>query len=91
MILAAIKKGIEPSRIAQVLGVNVDRIHERQNLLNGIAPEVVEMLKVRMVAHDVFRVLRKMKPMRQIETVEMMISANCFTQSYARRVRIVVV
>jgi hypothetical protein len=86
MILAAIKKGIEPSRIAQVLGVNVDRIHERQNLLNGIAPEVVEMLKVRMVAHDVFRVLRKMKPMRQIETVEMMISANCFTQSYARMV-----
>jgi ParB-like chromosome segregation protein Spo0J len=86
MILAAIKKGIEPTRIAQVLGVNVDRIHERQNLLNGIAPEVVEMLKVRMVAHDVFRVLRQMKPMRQIETVEMMISANCFTQNYARMV-----
>lgn len=86
MILAAIKKGIEPARIAQVLGVNIDRIHERQNLLNGIAPEVVEMLKVRMVAHDVFRVLRQMKPMRQIETVEMMISANCFTQNYARMV-----
>ncbi|MDE3739387.1 plasmid partitioning protein RepB C-terminal domain-containing protein [Pseudomonas resinovorans] len=86
MILAALKKGIEPSRIAQVLGVNVDRIHARQNLLDGIAPEVVEMLKVRMVAHDVFRVLRKMRPMRQIETAEMMIAANCFTYSYARMV-----
>jgi hypothetical protein len=86
MILAALKKGIEASRIAQVLGINVDRIHEREKLLNGIAPEVVEMLKVRMVAQDVFRSLRQMKPIRQIETVEMMISANCFTQNYARMV-----
>lgn len=86
MILAAVKNGIAPARIAQVLGVNVDSIHERRNLLKGIAPEVVEMLKVRMIARDVFRVLRKMKPIRQIETVEMMISANCFTQSYARMV-----
>ncbi|WP_181299059.1 plasmid partitioning protein RepB C-terminal domain-containing protein [Pseudomonas sp. Q2-TVG4-2] len=86
MIMAALKKGIEPARIARVLGVNVDRIRQRQNLLNGIAPEVAEMLKVRMIAHEVFRVLRKMKPMRQIETVEMMISANCFTQNYAQMV-----
>ncbi len=86
MILAALKKGIDPARIARVLGVNVARIHHRRNLLEGIAPEVVEMLKVRMVAQDIFRVLRKMKPMRQIETVEMMISANCFTLSYAQMV-----
>ncbi|WP_341538761.1 plasmid partitioning protein RepB C-terminal domain-containing protein, partial [Pseudomonas viridiflava] len=32
------------------------------------------------------RTLRKMKPMRQIETAEMMISANCFTQNYAQMV-----
>lgn len=86
MILTAIKKGIEPSRIAKVLGVNVDRIHERQHLLDGIAPEAIELLKVRMVSQSVFRILRKMKPLRQIETVEMMISANCFTQNYAQMV-----
>ncbi|MGY8820850.1 MAG: plasmid partitioning protein RepB C-terminal domain-containing protein [Pseudomonadales bacterium] len=86
MILAALKKGIDPARIARVLGVNVERIHHRRTLLEGIAPEVVELLKVRMVAQEVFRVLRKMKPMRQIETVEMMISANCFTLSYAQMV-----
>ncbi|TCD19201.1 chromosome partitioning protein [Pseudomonas sp. IC_126] len=86
MILAALNKGIDPARIARVLGVNVDRIHHRRSLLDGIAPEVAEMLKVKMVAQDVFRVLRKMKPMRQIETVEMMMSANCFTLSYAQMV-----
>lgn len=86
MIISALKKGIEASRIAKVLGINVDRVHERENLLKGIAPEVAEMLKVRMVSQDVFRSLRQMKPIRQIETVEMMISANCFTRNYARMV-----
>lgn len=83
MILTAIQQGISPALIANVLGINVERIHQRQHLLDGIAPEVVEMLKVKMVSQDVFRTLRKMKPMRQIETVELMVSANCFTQTYA--------
>jgi len=86
MIISALKKGIEATRIAKVLGVNVDRVRERENLLKGIAPEAAEMLKVRMVSQDVFRSLRQMKPLRQIETVEMMISANCFTKNYARMV-----
>lgn len=83
MILTAIRRGISPALIATVLGINVERIHERQHLLDGIAPEVVEMLKVKMVSRGVFRTLKKMKPMRQIETVELMVSANCFTQNYA--------
>ncbi|RMM71907.1 RepB plasmid partition [Pseudomonas syringae pv. maculicola] len=86
MILAAVAKGVAPETIAKVLGINVDRIHARQHLLDSIAPEVVEMLKVRIVSQDVFRVLRKMKPMRQIETVELMMAANCFTQTYARMI-----
>ncbi|WP_338584218.1 plasmid partitioning protein RepB C-terminal domain-containing protein [Pseudomonas sp. MAG733B] len=86
MIVSALKKGIEASRIATVLGINVDRVHARENLLRGIAPEAAEMLKVRMVSQDVFRCLRQMKPIRQIETVEMMISANCFTRNYAQMV-----
>ncbi|WP_224787304.1 ParB/RepB/Spo0J family partition protein, partial [Pseudomonas fluorescens] len=40
MIISALKKGIEASRIAAVLGINVVRVHERENLLKGIAPEV---------------------------------------------------
>lgn len=83
MILEAVRRGVTAQRIADVLNVNVDRIRQRQYLLRGIAPEVAEMLKHRMVSQGVFRVLRKMKPMRQIETVEMMISANCFTLRYA--------
>lgn len=86
MILETIRKGVTAERIAQTLNVNVDRIRERERLLDGIAPEVTEMLKNRMVSQLVFRYLRKMKPMRQIETAEMMISANCFTTRYAQMV-----
>jgi hypothetical protein len=86
MILAAIKKGVSPERIAQVLNVNVDRIRQRQHLLDGIAPEAVTLLKDKMVGQVVFTSLRKMKPMRQIEAAEMMIAANRFTGTYAEMI-----
>ncbi|MEH6461718.1 plasmid partitioning protein RepB C-terminal domain-containing protein [Chitinimonas sp. JJ19] len=86
MILAAINRGVPVARIAQVLNVNVERIRERERLLDNIAPEVVELLKTRMVGHAIFAILRKMKPMRQIEAAEMMIAANRFTKPYAEMV-----
>jgi RepB plasmid partitioning protein/ParB-like nuclease family protein len=83
MIIQAIEKNVPPERIAKALNVNVQRIRERQRLLDGIAPETVDILKERMVSHGVFSVLRKMKPIRQIEAAEMMISANRFSVPYA--------
>lgn len=86
MIFAAIKAGVSAERIAATLNVNVDRIRQRQHLLDGIAPEVVELLKDRLVGQAVFGHLRKMKFMRQIEAAEMMIAANRFTGPYAEMI-----
>jgi len=86
MFLEAIQKGIPPEKIAQVLNVNIKQIRERQNLLKGIAPEVAELLKNQQIGLRVFSVLRKMKPMRQIEAAEMMLSANRFSFSYAEMI-----
>lgn len=86
MIVQAIAKGVQPERIAQALNVDVDRIRERQRLLDGIAPEVVDLLKDRMVSHGVFAILRKMRPIRQIEAAEMMASANRFTRPYVKMI-----
>ena len=86
MIIRAIEKGLAPERIAQALNVNVERIRQRQRLLVGIAPEVVEMLKDRLVGQKIFAFLRRMKPMRQIAAAEMMISANHCTENYARMI-----
>ena len=52
-------------------------------LLEGICPEAAELLKDRQFATDISRVLRKMKPTRQIECVELMVSANTITAAYA--------
>lgn len=86
MILKAIERKLPPERLAQALNVNVERIRARQRMLDGIVPEVVALLKDRMVSHGVFGVLRRMKPIRQIEAAEMMVSANRFTENYARMV-----
>ncbi|WEL57598.1 plasmid partitioning protein RepB C-terminal domain-containing protein [Pseudomonas kermanshahensis] len=86
MIIQAIERGVSAERIAEVLNIKLERIHLRQNLLKGIAQEAIELLKTRMVGQPVFHILRKMKPMRQIEAAEMMISANCYTGRYAQMV-----
>lgn len=86
MIMQAIRKGVAPERIAQTLNVNVERIRERERLLDGVVPEAVELLKDRMVSRGVFAILRKMKPMRQIEAAEMMISASRLNVPYAKMI-----
>ena len=53
-------------------------------MLVGICPEVVDLLKDKSVNPDTFEVLRKMKPMRQIEAAELMNTAGNYTSSYAK-------
>ncbi len=84
MVLEAIGKGVTADRIAKSLNMNIVRVRESQNLLNGITPEVISLLKTQVVSRAVFAVLKKMKPMRQIETAEMMMAASCFTVRYAK-------
>lgn len=86
MIKAAIERGVPAERIAAALNVDVGRIRIRERLLVGIAPEVVELMRERMVGQGVFSILRKMKPIRQIEATEMMISANRISASFAKMV-----
>jgi hypothetical protein len=82
MIRATLAKGASEKRIAEVLKMDVRSIRERAKLLDGVAPEAARLLKDRQAAPKVFRVLKKMKPFRQIEAAEMMIAANKFTATY---------
>jgi len=84
MILEAIGKGVTADRIAKSLNMNIGRVRESQNLLVGITPEVISLLKTKVVPRAVFAVLKNMKPMRQIETAEMMMAADCYTVRYAK-------
>ena len=84
MILEAVKRGVPEERIAQTLDVNLSNIRQKRRLLDGICTEVAELLKNKNCPMNTFQSLRKMKPMRQIEVVELMISVNNYSVSYSR-------
>src|SRR5512144_1193894 len=84
MIRQASDKGLSAEQIGRALNVNVAWIREKQGLLRGIAAEAAALLKDRQLGVAVFSVLRKMKPLRQIEVTELMIAANRFTVTYAK-------
>lgn len=83
MIRRAIERGVSPQRLAEVLDVDTSHILKKMSLLNGICPEAAELLKDRQFSAEISRILRKMKPTRQIECVELMVAANVVTVSYA--------
>jgi len=83
MLRRAIDRGVSPERLAKVLSVDVSSIIKKMTLLDGICPEAMELLKDRQFSPEISRVIRKMKPTRQLECVELMVSANTLTVSYA--------
>jgi ParB-like chromosome segregation protein Spo0J len=83
MILKALVHNSEEA-IAQALNVDVAVIREKRNLLNGICPEAVEVLKARRVAPGAFSALRKMRLVRQVQAAELMVASNSYTARFAR-------
>jgi hypothetical protein len=84
MILKAIRSGVPEDRIATVLRVDVGSIRQKRDLLNGICKEASEILKNRHVTLGVFGLLRKMKPMRQIEVAELLVATGNFSVPYTK-------
>ena len=84
MLLEALKNGLTEERIAAALDVSLDTIRVRRDLLNGICPEVVQILIEKPVSTQVFAILRKMKPIRQIEAAEHMVAGGTYTIPFAK-------
>lgn len=83
MIRRAIERGVSLERLAKALSVDISQIVKKMNLLEGICPEAVELLRDRQFSAEVARAIRKMKPTRQVECIELMIAANNVTVAYA--------
>lgn len=83
MIMRAIERGVPERTIAKALDIRMPTLHAKTHMLQGICPEVVELLKDKHVPIHTFGVLKKMTPLRQIEAAELMISMNIFSQGYA--------
>jgi ParB-like chromosome segregation protein Spo0J len=84
MIVKAVQRGVPEDRIARALNVDVQSIVRKRRLLEGICPEVAEILKDKHIAISTFTELRRMLPLRQIEAAEVMVAMNKYTISYAK-------
>ena len=84
MIRRAVERGVAPEKLAKALDVDITHIIKKLNLLDGICPEAAELLRDLTFSPNLVATLRKLKPTRQIECVELMVSANNITVAYAQ-------
>jgi hypothetical protein len=88
MISRALERGVSAEKLAQALNITVTTVKSRKSVLDGICPEVIEMLKHQNVSPAVFAAIRPMKPARQLVAVDAMLNGACLTSSYARALRV---
>ncbi len=84
MITKAIKNGVSEERIARALNVDPSAIRQKRDLLEGICPEAVQILRDKRVSGPALRELRKVNALRQIEISELMAVANNYTVGYMK-------
>lgn len=84
MILKAIDKGVSEERIAKALNVDVGVIRRKRSMLDGICPEAIELLKEKQICQPSLYLMRKVKPIRQIEMAELMNSVNNYSKTYVK-------
>lgn len=85
MILKAVENGVSEERIAKALDVNVSSIRQKRDLLKGICDDAVELLRDKQQAsQEALRLLRKVKPMRQIAMAELMVAACNYSAPYVK-------
>lgn len=84
MILKALKMGVSEERIARTLHVDVTSIRSKRNLLNGICPDAVSLLKDKNIGAQALTLLRRVKPQRQIEIAEMLVAVANYSSSYIK-------
>lgn len=83
MIVCAIEKGVPEARIAAVMCLDLVSVQRRVKLLDGICPEVAAQLADRHCPMAVFDILRKMKPLKQMDAADAMVNSNNFSVAFA--------
>jgi len=82
MIMKAVQNGVKPEKIAAALNLPLRDVKASMSLLDGINPEAADLLKDKAVSPKAIRMLKKVTGLRQIEMVELMVSASNFTKGY---------
>ena len=83
MLLKAIEGGVTEAQISKALDIDIRKIMSRKRMLEGISTEAVQLLKDKPISERTVVLLKNVKPLRQIEMAQLMVSGNNFTHSYA--------
>ncbi|WP_033576989.1 ParB/RepB/Spo0J family partition protein [Dickeya chrysanthemi] len=70
-------------KLSSSLGISIDTLKGRSKLLDGIDPKVISLLSDKHTPRAIFNVIKKMKPIRQIEAANMMISFDNYSRNFA--------
>jgi len=83
MIVKALEGGVTEEQIAQALDLDVRKIVEGKNLLDGLHAEAIQILKDKPITARALNILKQVKALRQIEMAQLMVSGSNFTFAYA--------
>ena len=84
MIVNALNTGVSEVKLAKTLNIDVRSLQKKKSMLDGICSEAVELLKDKILSENVFRVLKKMKPARQIKVAMLMNDQNRYGYLFAK-------
>ena len=76
-------RGVSPRRLANALCIDIGPVRKKMNPLHGIGPEAAGPHEDRQFSPEFSRVIRKMRPIRQVWCVELLISADTMKLVYA--------
>ncbi|EOC0019194.1 plasmid partitioning protein RepB C-terminal domain-containing protein [Cronobacter sakazakii] len=82
MIMKSLAK-VSMEKLSAALGISIESIKDKANVMNGIDPSVIPKLSDKPIPKATFDVLRKMKPVRQIEAVGTMINFDNYSRKFA--------
>ena len=83
MIVKALDRGVHTEDLAAALGMSEDMIRARFRMLDGICREAADILAEKNCPTGIFPILRKMKPLRQIDAASRMVDFNNYTVKFA--------
>lgn len=86
MIVRAAERGVSVERMAAALALQPATIRSRFRLLKGICPEAVAKLADKPCGTGIFATLRLMKPLRQLEAVELMVGQQNYSMPFVKAI-----
>ncbi|OHU98953.1 chromosome partitioning protein ParB [Ralstonia solanacearum] len=83
MIIRVYDGGVSAEQLGAALGISAKAIRSRFKMLGGICEEAITLLAEKPVPRGVFPILRQMKPFRQIDVANTMISLGNYSIKFA--------